>query len=263
MKRFLITLLFLPIILTAQEIEVKISIEWAENQYPLIFKTENRTPYLIISMTNKSDECLNVLNPLSSSYNVPSIQIGFTSHSKDQYFLKSKKELLKLYKINKEPHNVFIGYGFIDVLDIESYKYYEETGEIDMPGSYLAVMADELNKFFILQNFLNFGEVNRQSKLFKYNQKRTLKGKVAHKKFKSILFDEDVLNYPKRICLNPNENIKLKYNLMGFKILGGSYSFIVKQNHTENDLNNSYFKNFEDCKPYSEMLESNIILIDW
>ena len=223
----------------AQDLSIELSIRWEQNnKFPLYFKEENRVPYLVIRLRNLGNKNIYFFNPfLNNNSKIPSI-IGPTFHNSNYDSKAQLNKLYKKYSSSDETHFVMIGnFGHLEgssfeILDLKNYQNDNEI-EIEIPGSFRAVELYNLYQLFRLQKYFDLKNLNKQTILFNYQNKKTINRlnelskciiQMENTFFSNSSNKSDLsINENNLVFLKPNETKEIEFNLLGFKIIGGEY----------------------------------------
>lgn len=252
-----------------------------ENSYGLI---DGKTPFLIIKIENSTKKDIYFKNPFPSiSEELP----NFTPVTLHSYPVKKnitkKKEISNAY-LNQVFYikigNKF-GFDFLEVFENEILEEEEEEKE-----NWSNSINDDL--FYIyksiqFQKILNKNSINRQLPLFykkndtNYISLKELKTKLRFNEFysfsKKMSFDENnsfeiKSNEDIFYFLKNGESVEIKVNLVGFKLLGGTYNIILGFDKFDNFIcyrNRKIMlpEKYNDFFLYQGQVESNTLKIKW
>lgn len=248
-----------------------------ENNYGLV---EGKTPFLIIKIENFTEKDIYFKNPFPSvSEGLPNFTPA-TLHS-----FPVKKRFTKRNELsNNYLNKVFyikmgnkLEFDFLEVFENDTFK---EEGE-----NWSSFINDDL--FYIyenirLQKILTEKGINRQLPLFCKENKDCislddLKNKLKISEFynfsKKLSFEEDnsfdiQLNEDMFYFLRSGESVDVKVNLIGFKLLGGTYNINLGFDKFDNFIRYQNRKiilpqEYNGFSLYQDSVGSNILKVEW
>lgn len=220
--RLLLLLLIIPVLSFSQNIAFEVSIEWEVNKEPLLFDSEKCIPYLKLKIKNLSDDKIYIKDPFNNNSDYPKV-LDVSTH-KLHRDLKTLKKVYNSSDSDNREELVLISDYFL-VLDEEAKKLFMNNEEYTT--SFSSAKLSLLYDLIKLQNYYELNNLGKQSILFKYNSKRIVEDfeEIRKDLLEMEKMERKWVNDYSLIYLNPNDFKEFRFNLLGFKLIGGNYEF--------------------------------------
>ncbi|XLS28976.1 hypothetical protein ACJD0Z_17485 [Flavobacteriaceae bacterium M23B6Z8] len=217
MKTFFLIILF-PVLNFSQNLAIELSIEWEIGTNSLV-NEEQVNPFLVITLNNLSGDNIYLKDPFGRKSDYPEI-LDLSVH-------KLERDLATLKRIQNElvdeddKYFVMINDMFIVLNELERKAFTsDEEFSTSFKASELSLVYDLLRSKHI-------------------NQKATITAK-DFQEYENKLIKEDTMEFEifeneLFIFLEANSKRKIRFDLIGFKILGGNYEFSFGNLKLEDD----------------------------
>lgn len=243
MNKYIVSIFFVLVCskISAQDISIEFSIEWKDKldfQFKELEQESIRPAYLNITYRNISDSSLYCLKITEGIFGLPEIMQWHDHYFNRNFPLPSdegysKRRYFVGFKSNPYYHMNFTWNIRNDTTDIE-YKIIKDWERpffysvacdgcpIGLIGGDTAVINDWL--FYTLDDIYNFIYSNYYPEIQK-KVNRIVKEQRSH--YSTDITQDTIMNNSrdKFVFLNPGERYVDKYNLIGFQLAGGTFTF--------------------------------------